>query len=257
MQPAQERSAASAANVIITRRGKGGSPWKMISATGNNDFTFRHLFNKVENKHGRATPRAIRARRSLREVPRARLRRSRRPEGDEGAFLGPRDPAGRGRPPCGPAAPRRARMDSLGVARDPVSRGRARLHFPRSRPPVSRSAGPREPDRSDRPGRGPGDGGRDRPVSPRGVRGPRGDDRALPAHGGVPRADDRGDPRPLLPRPVRPRAVRPRGGHRFPGRRPRSGSRRGGRSGFAGRSCSTRRPAGCRASGCPPSAGTW
>ena len=162
-------------------------------------------------------PRAIRARRSLREVPRARLRRSRRPEGDAGAFLGPRDPAGRGRPPCGPAAPRRARMDSLGVARDPVSRGRARLHFPRSRPPVSRSAGPREPDRSDRPGRGPGDGGRDRPVSPRGVRGPRGDDRALPADGGVPRADDRGDPCPLLPRPVRPRAVRPRGGLDFPG----------------------------------------
>src|SRR3990172_5485422 len=113
MQPAQERSEASVATMINTLRGKRGSPWKMISATGNNDFTFRHLFNKVENKHGRGTPRAIRARRSLREVPRARLRRSRRPEGNEGAFLGPRDPAGRGRPPYGPAASRRARMDPI------------------------------------------------------------------------------------------------------------------------------------------------
>src|SRR5512141_474992 len=194
MQPAQKMSAASVANVINTRQGKGGSPWKWISATGYNDFTFRHLFNKVENKHGRATPRAIRARRSLREVPLARLRRSRRPESDEGAFLGPRDAVNRDRLTCGPAAPRRARMDSLGVARDPVSRGRARLHSPRSRPPVSRRAGPREPDRSDRPGRGPGDRGGDRPVSPRDVRGPRGDDRTLPAPGGVPRADDRRDP---------------------------------------------------------------
>src|SRR5512141_1279000 len=56
MQPAQERSAASVASVIITRRGKGGSPWKRISATGNNNFTFRHLFNKVENKHGGPRP---------------------------------------------------------------------------------------------------------------------------------------------------------------------------------------------------------
>src|SRR3972149_3509680 len=121
MQPAQERSEASAANMIITLRGKRGSPWKTISATGNNDFTFRHLFNKVENKHGRGTPRAIRVRRSLREVPRARLRRSRRPEGNERTLRGPRAPAGRGRPPYGPAASRRARMDSLRVARDPVS----------------------------------------------------------------------------------------------------------------------------------------
>ena len=108
-------------------------------------------------------------------------------------------------------------MDSLGNARDPVSRGRTRLHFPRSRPPVPRGARPEEPDRSDRPGRGPGDRGRDRPVLPRGVRGPRGDDRALSAHGDLPGADDRGDPCPLLPRPVRPRAVRPRGGLDFPG----------------------------------------
>ncbi|HEY5191525.1 MAG TPA: hypothetical protein VII77_06025, partial [Candidatus Deferrimicrobium sp.] len=58
-QPAQESSVATAANVIMTRRGKDGSPWKRISATGNNDFTFRHRFNTVENKHGRAMPRAI------------------------------------------------------------------------------------------------------------------------------------------------------------------------------------------------------
>jgi hypothetical protein len=45
--------------VITARRGKDGSPWKMKSAKGNNDFTFRHLFNKVENKHGRAMPRAF------------------------------------------------------------------------------------------------------------------------------------------------------------------------------------------------------
>src|SRR5512143_3723030 len=88
MQPAQDRSAASVESVIIMRRGKGDSPWKMIPATVINDFTFRHLFNKVENKHGRVSPRAIRARRSLRTVPRARPCRPRRPERVEGALVG-------------------------------------------------------------------------------------------------------------------------------------------------------------------------
>ena len=124
-------------------------------------------------------------------------------------------------------------MDPRGDDRHPVSRDRARLHPARARGPASRNDGPGAPDRADLPGRGPADGGHGGPVLPHGVLVHRGDDRDVRPDGGVPRADDRGDPRPPLPGAARPRAVRPRGGA-ITREEAEDWLSEGGKSGFAG-----------------------